>query len=227
MYSCCRARSAPVPERCLCVCVCVCVCTLVPEYPRRTSTHSVSLKCHLLLLLSDRPLCRLALCILKNGLTFSPLPVFLCYFLRMFSAAMSCVFFQICKFSRPSSGQNWTGSSQQAGFGHLQFRRADNFWICQIAFHFSTQYPKGLGHFFIFYFLCPNRSFFFSLPETLLILCNCHWIHCSFFWQPSAEAGMKKYYRITSTPLAWCTAFVDTFSGVNAEWHFISFFFFF
>lgn len=77
----------------------------------------------------------------------------------------------------------------------------------------------------IFYFyLCPNRNFFFSLPETLLILCNATEFTAHFFWQPSTEAGMKKYCRITGSPLAWCTAFVDTFSGLNAEWHFISFF---
>lgn len=152
---------------CVYVYVRVCVCTLVPEYPRRTSSHSVSLKCHLPLLLSNRPFCRLALCILKNSLPFSPLPV-----VSVISSECSAPPCRACsfKFANPPGQvqtKNWTGGRQQAGFGHFQFRRADNFWICQTAFHSSAQYLNRLGRFF--FFICAQTAIF-SFPCQRLCL---------------------------------------------------------
>lgn len=152
---------------CVYVYVRVCVCTLVPEYPWRTSSHSVSLKCHLPLLLSNRPFCRLALCILKNSLPFSPLPV-----VSVISSECSAPPCRACsfKFANPPGQvqtKNWTGGRQQAGFGHFQFRRADNFWICQTAFHSSAQYLNRLGRFF--FFICAQTAIF-SFPCQRLCL---------------------------------------------------------
>lgn len=164
---------------CVYVYVRVCVCTLVPEYPRRTSSHSVSLKCHLPLLLSNRPFCRLALCILKNSLPFSPLPV-----VSVISSECSAPPCRACsfKFANPPGQvqtKNWTGGRQQASFGHFQFRRADNFWICQTAFHSSAQYLNRLGH-FLFLFV-PKPQFFLFPARDFAYPMQCHWIHCSFF----------------------------------------------
>ena len=106
------SRALP-PSLCVyaCVCVCVCVCTLVPEYPRCTTSHSVSLKCHSPLLLSKRPFCRLALCILKNGLPFSPLPVF-----SVISSECSVPPCRVCSFKFANSpGQVQAKTELEAG----------------------------------------------------------------------------------------------------------------
>lgn len=103
MYSCRRARSAPVPEPCLPVCICVCLYTRVPE---RTSTCSVSFKCHSCCFPSQTCLFpRLALCILKNSLTLFHRPPSMLFPQNVQSRRATCVCSFKSDFSEPSSDQ--------------------------------------------------------------------------------------------------------------------------
>ena len=106
------------PVPALCLPVSVCV----PEY---TSTCSLSSK---------------SLCTQKE----KNMTLFQCYFLRMLYTAVPCVFFQKSHFSELSSDQIWEADNKAAWSFSIQ---ESGQLFTQIAFHFSSQYLNGLGHF--------------------------------------------------------------------------------
>lgn len=125
MYSCCGARSEPVPAASLCVGVCVCI--RVPEHPSAplhagcllNVTHAAS---PFKPASSPNP----APCILKNSLTSVRQPSF-----NVISSECSVPACRVCSFksdfSEPSSNQIELKVDNGGDFGHFQFRRADNF----------------------------------------------------------------------------------------------------
>lgn len=131
----------------------------------------------------------------------------------LFPQNAQCVCSSKSDFSEPSSNQIELKVDNGADFGHFQFRRADNFWICQIVFHFSTQYQNRPAHFLFFaqtaiYFSCQRLCLSSAMPMSSLLI----------FGSLLPGARMKKYYRFSSIPPTWCMSMNVFFFFFSHVW---------